>query len=337
MTRKKQLEHREKAIEPELSIIDAHHHLWDDNAHPLATYYSTEEVLADLAGGHHIVGTVYAECSSHYRTDGPVELRPVGETEWVMGHAFPPGILGSIVGAADLTLGDRVGEVLDEHRVAAGERFAGIRHRTAWDPHPDVPNTAIPTPPGTLVQPGFIDGVRELGKRGMPFDAWMFFGQLPELLTLARAVPETTIVLNHLGGPLGIGPYARHRDEMLAFWRAGIRSVGALENVMIKIGGLGFPYFVPDEVVATLLDSQSIADYWKDEVRFCIDAFGPDRSMGESDFPVDSRLCDYVTLWNALKRLTEYLSPSERDAVLRGTAARVYGMDTMEFRTRDSL
>lgn len=330
MTRDNPLRHREQAIEPDLPIVDSHHHLWDDNAHPMATHYSTEELTYDLSGGHRVVGTVYAECSSHYRTDGPDQLRPVGETDWVMSHDFPPGILGSIIGAADLMLGARAGEVLDAHRAVAGDRFAGVRHRTAWDPHPGVANTAIPVAPGTLVQPEFIDGVRELGKRGMTFDAWMYFGQLPELVTLARAVPETTIVLNHLGGPLGVGPYASHRADMLEFWRAGIRTLAGLENIVIKIGGLGFPHFIPDDVIARLNGSQEIADYWSDEVRFCIDAFGPERSMCESDFPVDSRLCDYVTLWNVFKLLTSDLAPAERDGVLRGTASRVYSFPSDE-------
>lgn len=316
----------ETAIEPDLPVVDAHHHVWDRKDHALATLYPVERLLQDLDGGHHVTGTVYAECSSHYRPSGPEELRPVGETEWIVAQSLPPGVMGAVVGFADLLLGADVRPVLEAHREAAGRRFAGVRYSTVWDPHPDVPNTARNVPKGTLIQEPVIEGVRLLGELGMTFDAWMYFHQIPELVELARAAPDTTIVLDHLGGPVGIGPYARDREAMLAAWRAAITAAARLENVCLKIGGLGFPWFVPDDVVAALGDSDAIAAYWRPEVLHCIDAFGPDRCMVESNFPVDLRLCDYVTLWNAVKKLTADLSGHERADLFAGTATRVYGL-----------
>jgi L-fuconolactonase len=316
----------EAAIEPELPVVDAHHHVWDRADHAMATHYPVERLLHDLAGGHNVVGTVYAECSSHFRSDGPEELRPVGETEWLVEQSLPPGVVGAIVGFADLRLGAGVRPVLEAHREAAGDRFAGVRFSTAWDPHPDVPNTGRNMPPGTLLQSSVVEGVRLLGDLDMTLDAWMYFHQIPELVEVAQASPGTRIVLDHLGGPAGIGPYAEDRDAMLAGWRQAITAAARLENVCLKIGGLGFPWFVPDEVVATLGDSDSIAAYWRPEVMHAIEAFGPDRCMFETDFPVDWRLCDYVTLWNAFKKLTADFSGDERADLFVGTATSVYGL-----------
>lgn len=182
-------------------------------------------------------------------------------------------------------------------------------------------------PPGTLTSPDFVAGVRALGRLGMTFDGWMYFHQIPELVELAQLVPEVTMVLDHLGGPAGIGPYGRDRAAMLSAWRENIASVAKLPNVVLKVGGLGFPWFVADDVAAAMGSSDDIARYWRAEVESAIDAFGPARCMFESDFPVDSRAGDYVTLWNAFKKLSRGYSPEERLDLLAGTAARVYGLE----------
>lgn len=322
------LEHREQAIEPELPVIDPHHHIWDELSHGLATPYSFDQLLHDLNGGHRVVATVYAECTSHWRTEGPADFRPVGETEWIVGTDLPDGVMASIVGYADLRLGAGVQPVLEAHRAAAGSRFSGVRHSTVWDPHEDVPNTARAVPPGTLTSPEFVEGVRALGRLGMTFDAWMYFHQLPELVELARTVPEVTMVLDHLGGPAGIGYYQGDRAAVLAAWRENLMAVAGMPNVVLKVGGLGFPWFVPDADVAAMRTSDDIVAYWRPEVEFAIDAFGPSRCMFESDFPVDSRAGDYVTLWNACKKLSQGYSPEERRELLAGTAARVYGLES---------
>jgi L-fuconolactonase len=318
----------EQAIEPGLPILDAHHHVWDDLSNPLATHYPLESLLGDLRAGHNIVASVYAECSDHYRVDGPEELRPVGETEAVAAADAPPGVMAAIIGYADMRLGRSVEPVLEAHREVGRGRFSGIRHSTAWDPHPDVPNSARKSPPGLLLSPAFVEGVRTLGRLDMTFDAWMYFHQLPELVTLAGLAPGTQIIVDHLGGPAGVGHWATHRDEMLDAWRENIAALSLMPNVSIKIGGLGFPWFLTDEVSAGLVDSDSIAAYWRPEIEHCIESFGPDRCMFESDFPVDGRLCDYVTLWNAFKKVSSGLGVAERDAVFRATAARIYRIDT---------
>lgn len=317
----------EAAIEPNLPIIDAHHHVWDDLSNPLATLYPLESLLVDLNAGHRIVASVYAECSDHYRTDGPEEFRPVGETEAVVAADAPPGVMAAIIGSADLRLGRAVEPVLQAHREAGSGRFSGIRHSTAWDPHPDVPNSARKPPEGQLLQKDIIDGVRTLGDLGMTFDAWMYFHQIPELVTLAQQAPQTQIILDHLGGPVGIGYWATHRAEMLATWRENITAIARMDNVVIKIGGLGFPWFLTEQMTASLIDSDAIAEFWRPEIMHCIEAFGPQRCMFESDFPVDGRLCDYITLWNSFKKSSIDLNFEERNSLFLGTAARVYRIE----------
>ncbi|WP_267128342.1 amidohydrolase family protein [Baekduia soli] len=300
--------------------------MWDDLTNQLAVPYALPDLLADMDGGHHVVATVYAECTSHWRDDGDPALRPVGETQWIAGQVLPRGVMDAIIGYADLRSGAATRPILEAHREAGRGRFAGVRHSTAWDPHPDVPNTAREVPPRTLVSADFVEGVRLLGELGMTFDAWIFFHQIPELAQLAAAAPDTRIVLDHLGGPLCIGPYAADRPAMLATWREHLAAAAARENIVLKIGGLGFPWFVPDEVCAQLTDSDAIADYWRREVEYAIEVFGPRRCMFESNFPVDSRVADYVTYWNAMKKLTVGHSPSERAEMYVGTAMRTYGI-----------
>lgn len=320
------LAHREVALEQEIPIVDPHHHLWDAEAHWMATYYPVEHLSRDLTGGHNVIDTVFVECNSHYREDGPEELKPVGETEWVASVTVPPGVMGGIIGFADVRLGSEVNRVVDAHLSAAGERFKGVRYASAYDEHPDVVNTARDAPPGTLLREDFQAGVRALGERGLVFESWAYFHQLGEVSALAQAAPETTIILDHLGGPAGTGPYAGRRDEMRVEWRKGMIAVAKNPNIVAKIGGIGFAPYLEPEVVARLNSSQAIAEYWLPEVRFCIETFGPDRCMFESNFPVDSYLCDYVTLWNAFKRMTVDLSGPERAQLFAGTALTTYGL-----------
>lgn len=320
-------DHREEALEPELPVVDPHHHLWDDLTNPLATEYPLPQLITDLAGGHRVVASVYAECTSHWRSTGPAEFRPVGETEWVASLEVPAGVMAGIIGYADLRGGRSVRPVLEAHREAGGRRFSGIRHSTSWDPHPDVPNTAREVPPRTLTTPGFIEGVRLLGELDMTFDAWMYFHQLADVVALANHAPDTTIVLDHLGGPIAIGPYASARADMVASWRTHLQEVARRPNVVLKVGGLGFPYFLTEAVATRLRGSDELAEFWRPEVEFAIEAFGPERCMFESDFPVDAHATDYVTLWNAFKKLSAGYSDTERRALLSGTASRTYQLD----------
>lgn len=324
--RNEPLAHREAAFEPELPIVDPHHHLWDVLTNPLATWYTLPELMTDLAGGHQVLATVYAECTSHWYTEGDEQFRPVGETAWVAATNLPTGIMGAIIGYADMRRGRLSRDVLEAHIEAGQGRFAGIRHSVSWDPHPEVPNTAREVPPGTMTSPAFMEGVQLLGELDLTFDAWMYFHQLPELAALAAAAPDTVIILDHLGGPISLGPYAKNRQQMLQAWRENLREVAQHENVFLKIGGIGFPYFIPNDVAATLGDSDRLAAYWQPEVDFAIELFGPERCMFESNFPVDSYVADYVTLWNALKKLTTQYSSSERLRMYAANAASIYGI-----------
>ncbi len=318
----------EDVLEPTLPICDPHHHLWD---HP-GRRYLLDELLADTGSGHNVVATVFVECMSMYRADGQLALRPVGETEFVNGVAAmsasgrygPPRVAAGIVSFADLSLGERVGEVLDAH-AAASPRFRGIRHAAGWDASDQVRNSHTNPPRGLLGDARFRLGFRELGRRGLSFDAWLYHPQIPELADLARAFPDTTIVLDHFGGPLGIGPYEGRRAEVLAAWKTAFRALAACPNVVAKLGGLvmpinGFGFHKAARPAA----SAELVGATRDFYLHAIDCFGPRRCMFESNFPVDKASCSYAVLWNAFKRLCAGFSAADKAALFHDTAARVY-------------
>jgi L-fuconolactonase len=300
-------------------ICDAHHHLWDRED----SYYVVDDLMADLASVPAIEATVFVECSAWYREDGPEHLRSVGETEWVATHGDP--VIKAIVGATDLRLGPRVDEALDAHTEAGGGRFRGIRHRAAWDPNPKIRSGPPDPGPHLLVDPDFRKGMEALTRRDLSFDAWVYYPQLAEVADLARAFPDTRIVLNHLGGPLGIGEYAGRRDEVLAEWREAMREVAACENVVLKLGGIGMSICglgwhkrpEPPSV-------EEIAAAWRAPMLWCIQQFGPDRCLFESNFPVDRFSVRYAPLWEAFAEIAQGCSAAERDALFFGTAASVY-------------
>ena len=325
--------HQEAVLEPDLPIIDAHHHLFDRPERR----YRVEEFRTDLDAGHRVIATVYLECSEGYRTDGPEMLRPVGETVAVervaAACAADPtcavSVAAAIVSHADLTLGTAVDAVLDAHAFAAPERFRGIRHSAAEDPDPAFMRSGPRPPRARFDDPRFREGFARLAPRGLVFDAWLYHPQLPELIDLARAFPDTTIVLNHAGGPLGIGRYAQDRQTHFDAWRASIRTLARADNVVVKLGGLGMRLngFGFHEA-ARPPDSESLARAWKPHVDTCIEAFGPRRCMFESNFPVDQMSCSYRTLWNAFKRLAAGASAQEKAELFCNTARRVYRIGT---------
>ena len=318
----------ETVLDPDLPICDPHHHLWD---HP-GSRYLLDELLGDTGSGHNVVSTVFVECASMYRADGPDALKPVGETEFVNGVAAmtASGRYGAIraaagiVSLADLTLGSRVGEVLDAH-IGVGPRFKGIRHAVGWDAADSVRNSHTNPTQGLLLDSTFRKGFAELGKRGLSFDAWLYHPQIPQLTDLARAFPGTTIILDHFGGPLGVGPYEGKRAEIFAYWKEAIRDLAACPNVVAKLGGIAMPIngfgFHKRERPAT---SDELVAATGDYYRHAIDSFGPDRCMFESNFPVDKASCSYRTLWNSFKKIAAGASVSEKSALFHNTAARVY-------------
>jgi predicted TIM-barrel fold metal-dependent hydrolase len=322
----------ETALEPELPIIDPHHHLWHT---PQRGLYLLPELLADIGGGHNIVSTVFLECQSMFRADGPEEMRPVGEVEFVNGTAALSAsgqygktrVCEAIVGWADLMLGARVRKVLEAEIEAGGGRFRGVRYGTSYDDSIVGKFVSRPIPPHRLLDPKFREGFAELGTLGLSFDSWHFHPQLPDLVDLARAFPGTTIVVDHVGGVLGVGPYAGRSAEILPQWRQSIADLAKCPNVNMKLGGLGMTSFGFDfHERDTPPSSQELADTWRPYVETCIEAFGPSRCMFESNFPPDKQSCGYTELWNAFKRITSGASAAEKTALYSGTAARVYRM-----------
>jgi predicted TIM-barrel fold metal-dependent hydrolase len=322
---------QEAPLEPELPIVDPHHHLWDVPVRPQR--YFVEEMGADLAAGHNIVATVFIECHAMYRPSGPDEMRGVGEVEFANGQAAQSAsghygrarIADGIVGAAQLGLGAAVEPVLEAMARAAGPRFKGVRNISAWHADPAARGSSANPPPDVLTRPQFLDGLRVLTRMGLTFDAWMYHTQLAEIVAVARAVPEARIVLNHCGGSIGIGPYASRRRETMAEWRAAMAEVATCPNVTVKLGGLGMRLFGFDIHAGELPpSSEQIAAAWREHIETCIELFGPRRAMFESNFPVDKGSCSYGNLWNAFKRITAGASADEKDWLYRRCAAETY-------------
>jgi L-fuconolactonase len=338
---------RERALDPSQPIIDPHHHLWDRRraddyreAPPTHARYLGDELMADIVGsGHRVLDTVFVECLSMYRAGGGAHAS-VGEVEFVQGVAAMAAAdlyggdlrcCGGIIGYTDLTRGVVAGEALDS-LAAAGAGFRGVRQAHGFHPSPDVPSNHHPTRKleHLLGREDFRAGFSELAARGLLFECWGYHEQLPEVAELARAFPETTIVLDHIGGPLAIGPYAEDRKRALDQWRRGIETVAACSNVVVKLGGCGMPIygFGFEDQNRPSPSSEELADAWAPWLRFALEAFGPGRSMFESNFPVDKVSCSYGNLWNAFKRIAALanLDPSARDDVFWRTAARTYSL-----------
>ena len=319
----------EAILEPELPIIDPHHHLWERSG----WNYMLDDLLADTNSGHNIVGTVFVQCRSMHRADGPVEMRPVGETEFVNGVAAMSAsggygtakICAGIVGHADLRNGHAAEAVLEAHIRAGGDRFRGIRHITAWDADPELMNPAYPMPAGLMGDAAFRAGFACLAPLNLTFDAWLYHPQIADVAALARAFPGTGICLNHIGGPLAIGAYAGKRADVFSQWSAAIRDLAGCPNVVVKLGGMamrinGFDFHEQTEPPA----SEALAAAWKPYVDVCIEAFGASRCMFESNFPVDKGSYGYQAFWNACKILAKGASASEKADLFRGTASRFY-------------
>ncbi|MBO0712833.1 MAG: amidohydrolase family protein [Acetobacteraceae bacterium] len=318
-------------IEPDLPIIDPHHHLWHDRP---SGRYLIEDLAADLASGHDVVGTVFMQCGWMHRTDGPEDFRPVGETEVVSAVAVlaASGAYGkaracaAIVGFADLR-SRQVDAVLEAHRAAGAGRFRGIRHTSAWD-DAIVPMTSVIPPRGLLQDQAFLRGLKRLGELGLTYDSWQYHTQLKDVAKAAEAAPETRIVIDHVGGPLGCGPWRSRHDDVVREWTDGMRALAACPNVHVKLGGLAMPVNGFDyHTEARPPGSTRMAEDWKPWMQTAIELFGANRCMFESNFPVDKGMCSYPVLWNAFKRIAAGASAAEKAALFYDTAARFYGIE----------
>lgn len=319
----------EDVIDPAQPIIDAHHHIWNKRD----DIYMVDEVLADFNCGHRILASVFVEGETALFPDGPEELRPVGETEMAANAAKEAklhsevAVAAAIVARADLTLGSAVGPVLDAHSIAGDGLFRGVRYSTPWHADPAAHGSSRFTPAGLMYDPAFRKGLAELQQRDLVFDAWMYHSQLSDLVELAHAMPDLKIVINHAGGPLGIGPYAGRDDEVFTDWQHWIRRLAAFPNVSMKLGGLAMRmcgYDFPR--MNRPPGSAQLANFWRKYIETSIEEFGPSRCMFESNFPVDKGSVSYTILWNAFKRLASPYSASERHSLFFATANRAYLM-----------
>jgi predicted TIM-barrel fold metal-dependent hydrolase len=328
----------EAALEPDLPIIDPHHHFWHS---PARGEYLLPGILSDIGtrenGGHNIVSTVFLECRAMYRKDGPRHMAALGEVEFVAGLAAmsasggfgPCRIAEVIIGGGDLTLGAaNVRELMEAEIVAAGGRLRGMRHGVATDAHDSISKYASrPVPLHQVMDPKFREGFAQLAPLGLSFESWQYHPQLPDAIDLARSFPETSIILNHVGGILGVGIYNNKRQEIFQSWKANITEMAKCPNVAVKLGGLGMVSvgydFHEREVPPS---SEDLAAAWRPYIEHCIEAFGVDRCMFESNFPPDKQSGGYNELWNAFKRITANASADEKRALYSGTAARVYKM-----------
>jgi predicted TIM-barrel fold metal-dependent hydrolase len=322
---------QEPTLEPALPICDPHHHFWDFRTERIPYQRSLlHELAADVTCGHNVRSTVFIEARAMYRADGPPELRPVGEVEFVQGlaAASASGLYGpcraaaAIVGRANLNLGDQVQPVLEALHAASPNRLRGIRHTVTWDPHPEIDNRE---PEGVLATAAYRTGARVLARMGLSLDTGVCFPQLPELAAFAQALPELTIILNHLGGLTRVGPYAHPGEEVLATWRRGITAVATCPNVYLKLGGIGMPRLGFDwHARSTPIGSDELAQAMAPLMTYCIEQLGPDRCMFESNFPVDKVSFSHHVLFNAFKRFAQGYSAAERAALFHDTAVRAY-------------
>lgn len=334
--------HVEDIIDPDYPILDAHHHLW----HRPTLKYLFEEFISDIGTGHNIVGTVFIDSQTMYRTRGPELFWPVGEVEYANGVAAmaasgsfgPSQVCAAIVSTVDLMEGEAIKPVLEAQIEAGNGRFRGIRRITAWDGDPVLMADLVKRQPHMLMDPSFRRGFRCLHELQLSFDAFVFHPQIPELISLAQAFPETPIVLGHVGGPIGLASYAENPAETFAIWRSLIRELAKCENVWVKLGGLGMRLsgfrFEEKERPPT---SEQLADAWSPYIHTCIEAFGPSRSMFESNFPPGKGSCSYPVLWNALKRIAARYSADEREQMFLRSALKFYRIDPSAIEPADGI
>lgn len=315
----------EEVIEPDIAICDPHHHFWEY----ADSRYLLEDLQQDLSGGHNVVGTVFVECQQNYREEGPEALRPVGETQFVADLAaqVSGGIARGIVSFADLSLGAQVREVLEAH-LEVSERFRGVRHASAWHASEKIHNAHTKPPAGLLMDDRFREGFRVLADMGLTFDAWLYHPQIPELIDLANTYPGASIILDHMAGPPGIGPFAANRGDVFEEWSQQISALARCGNVAVKLGGramtmAGFDWHKRQEPPGSIEMAAAMRPYF----RACIDAFGANRCMFESNFPMDKASCSYTVLWNAFKCVSLDYSESERASLFHDTACRVYKLE----------
>lgn len=321
---------KEDIVDPDLRMIDPHHHIWDNPG----SRYLFDDYLADVNSGHNLAASVHVQCHSMYRSSGPEEMRCVGETEFVNGVAAQSASGGygdfrmcaGIIGTVDLLSGGRVEPVLEAHIAAGGGRFRGIRPTVAWHESSEV--RALDIQPHILMESSSREAIALIDRFGLTFDIWAFFTQLDETLDVARSFPDLPVIVNHIGGPVGIGPYEGKREEVFRQWAQNMQALSELPNVSVKLGGLAMRYggFAFNKLPLPP-GSDELAQKWKPYVEKTIDLFGPERCMFASNFPVDRAMCSYHILWNAYKKMTKDFSVTEKNSLFFDTAKNTYKLE----------
>ncbi|MEC3950777.1 amidohydrolase family protein [Sphingobium sp. HWE2-09] len=322
---------QEVAIDPDRIIIDPHHHIRDyRDPQPGRERYVVADFLSDIAtSGHRVVQSVFVECGLMYLPDGTAERRSLGETAYVYRmaqqvaaqHPTPCAIAAGIVGKVDLRIGAQADDLLRAHIEAGGGRLKGIRNSIAWDAY--APLAAMGLNKDLLSDPAFLEGFKALEPLGLSFDIWLFHPQIPALTALARRFPGTRIILNHCGNPLGIGPYAGQQAQVRADWDKAMTALATCPNVFMKLGGLG-PFGPKPSDSPNGHGSLALAAQWRPFVERCIELFGAERCMFESNWPANAGVATYGVTWNAFKRIVQGASASEKDRLFRRTAQTAY-------------
>jgi L-fuconolactonase len=327
----------ETPLEPDLPIVDPHLHNWHVLPAP-GSLMQPHRFLFDemqemvLESGHNVTHTVFVECHAMHRADGPEEIRPVGETEFANGIAAicasgnygPLRACHRIVSTANLLLGTAVRPVIEAHAMAAGERFRGIRMSTAWSSEGLFGFPPDPSLRGLMMRPEYRAGAKVLSDMGYSLDMWCLHTQLEELIDLADALPDLVLVLDHIGTPESEGRWKGREAEAREQWAGLIRELAKRPNVNIKLGGLGMNMSNPIGTDSRDASSEVLAEEWRPYMETCIEAFGAERCMFESNFPPDRDSGTYGATWNAFKRIAKGCSAQEKAALFSGTAARVY-------------
>ena len=316
----------EEALEPALPIIDAHHHLWIRSGHR----YLVPEFVEDMRSGHNIVATVYAECHSMYRQGGDEALQSLGETEFVAGCAAmaDSGVFGTpafckgMVGNVDLRLGDKSRAVFEQHIERSGGRFKGVRFTTAWDQHDAITNQ-VPSS-GLLIEAEVVAAAKVMAELDLTLDIWVYHPQLTDVARLAAMVPDLTIVLNHTGVPILGGPYGHQHEQVFDDWQSGMKTVAQCGNVYLKLGALPIRKRGDGKDRSVPPGSQEICAAWSPWMHACIDAFGVQRCIFESNFPVQKLFSSYVVTWNAFKRLARGCTEAEKAWLFHDAAVDAY-------------
>lgn len=319
---------QEQPLDPDLAIIDAHHHLWDRPGNR----YLLDEFLDDIAeSGHRIVSTVLVESGAftldvngdaQARNEAKMAAQAAAQAVARTGGAVRA--CATIVGHVDLR-GPTVGEAIEALRQAAVGHLRAIRHCGTWDADAAVRGGPPIAPPGLYADSRFRAGLRVLHEQQLAFDAWAYQTQHEEILDLAGAFPDLRIVFNHAGGVLGTGPYVGRSDALYASWLAGMKALADQPNLYVKLGGLGMersglPFFKRHQRPTGM----ELAASWRPWLEAAIGLFGPARCMFESNFPVDRASCSYGALWNAFKIVTADLSSADRQYLFHDAASIFY-------------